>query len=120
MRVPGLGELGVIDVGERAIRKFFEHRMTTYAAALAYHGLFALFPYMILVVTLLGVLDLDAAFDRFTGQADAGLPRRASGPLEPAIERGREQVRWLETFIEQARERAGGGLLSFGAALPLW
>src|SRR5215210_4672358 len=34
-----LQEIGIIELGERSIRKFFEHRMTTYAAALAYRGL---------------------------------------------------------------------------------
>ena len=38
--------------------------MTTYAAALAYRGLFALFPFVLLVLTLVGALDLDAVLDR--------------------------------------------------------
>ena len=113
MRVPGLGELGVVELGERSIRKFVEHRMTTYAAALAYRGLFALFPFTLLVVALLGVLDLDAVFDRLTGQADPG-------PLGPAVERGREQAQPLEPLVEKAQEQAGGGLLSFGVAVSLW
>ena len=48
---------GIIELGERSIRKFFEHRMTTYAAALAYRGLFGLFPFVLLVVVLLGLPD---------------------------------------------------------------
>jgi len=113
VRVPGLVELGVVELGERSIRKFFEHKMTTYAAALAYRGLFALFPFMLLVVALVGVLDLGAVFDRLTGQADPG-------PLGPAVERGREQAQPLEPLVEQAREQAGGRpALLRGGGLPL-
>jgi len=68
---------------------------------------------MLLVVALVVVLDLDADFDRLTGQADPG-------PLGPAVERGREQAQPLEPLVEQAREQAGGGLLSFGVAVYLW
>jgi membrane protein len=49
---------GVIDLGDRSLRKFFEHRMSTYAAALAYRGLFGLFPFVLILVVLVGVLGL--------------------------------------------------------------
>jgi hypothetical protein len=45
---------GVVEVGKRAIGNYFEHRMGTYAA-LAYRGPFALFPFMLLLVVLVGV-----------------------------------------------------------------
>ena len=44
---------GIIDLGERSIRNlFFEHPMSTYAAALAYRGLFGLFPFLFILVVL--------------------------------------------------------------------
>jgi membrane protein len=64
MRIPGLGDLGLVELGERSIPKFFEHRMTTYAAALAYHGLFALFPFILILAVLVGVLGLPNIVDR--------------------------------------------------------
>ena len=46
---------GIITLGERSIRNFvFEHPMATYAAALAYRGLFGLFPFLFILVVLLG------------------------------------------------------------------
>lgn len=33
-------DFGVVGVVERSVRSFFAHRMTTYAAALAYRALF--------------------------------------------------------------------------------
>ena len=40
-------------LGVRPIRKFFfEHPMATYAAALAYRGLFGLLPFLLLLVVL--------------------------------------------------------------------
>lgn len=48
MQVPGLRRgLAVGELGKRSIRSFFEHGMMTHASALAYQGLFALFPFVI-------------------------------------------------------------------------
>ena len=47
---------GIIELGERSIRKFFEHPMSTYAAALAYRGLFGLFAFVLMLVVLVGAL----------------------------------------------------------------
>ena len=43
---------GIIEVVERVTASYFEHRMATYAAALAYRGLFGLFPFILLLVAL--------------------------------------------------------------------
>ena len=61
MRLPGLGGFGVVELGERAVRGFFGDRMATHAAALAYRGLFGLFPFLLLMFMLLGVLEFDAS-----------------------------------------------------------
>ena len=53
-----------MELGERSVRNFLTHRMTTYAAALAYRGLFGLFPFVLLVVVLLGLLQVDGFFQR--------------------------------------------------------
>ncbi|HJQ28351.1 MAG TPA: YihY/virulence factor BrkB family protein [Rubrobacter sp.] len=109
--------LGIIRFGERSIRKFFEHRMTTHAAALAYRGLFGLFPFVLILVVLVGVFGLPEVFDRLL---DPGASGQVPEQLEPVVEQGREQIQPLQRMIEQARERAGGELIFFGLAVALW
>jgi uncharacterized BrkB/YihY/UPF0761 family membrane protein len=52
--------IGVLELGERSVRNFFEHRMTTYAAALAYRGLFGLFPFVLILVVLASAMGLSS------------------------------------------------------------
>ena len=107
---------GVIDLGDRSIRKFFEHRMSTYAAALAYRGLFGLFPFVLILVVLAGALGLAD----FMEQAHTQISWQVPHQLEPVVEQSREQIQPLERMIEQAQKQAGGELLVFGIAVALW
>jgi membrane protein len=111
---------GIIEVGKRSIRKFFEHRLSTYAAALAYRGLFCLFPFVLILVMLAGALGLSGFFDRMIEEAHSESSRQVPQQLEPVVEQGREQIQPLKRMIEQAEERAGGELLFFGVAVALW
>src|SRR3712207_7998879 len=54
----------MVELGTRVVKNFFEDRMTTYAEQLSYRGLFGLFPFIILVFTLLALLRVDAVFDQ--------------------------------------------------------
>jgi membrane protein len=110
----------IIELGERSIRKFFEHRMSTYAAALAYRGLFGVFPFVLILVVLAGALGLPSFFDRMIEEARSEPSRQVPQQLEPVVVQGREQIQPLERMIEQAEERAGGELLFFGIAVALW
>jgi membrane protein len=110
----------LVELGTRAVKSFFEDRMATYAEQLSYRGLFGLFPFIILVFALLAVLQLDAVFDRLIEAAMGAPPQQIPEPLEPVAEEGRAQAELLRPLIEQAREQAGGGLLSFGIVLSLW
>jgi membrane protein len=107
-------------VGKRSVKSFFEHRMAVYAEQLSYRGLFGLFPFIILVFALLAVLRVDAVFDRLIEALTHAPPQKVPEPLEPVAEEGRAHAAFLRPLIEQAREQAGGGLLSFGMALSLW
>src|SRR5215208_2082248 len=120
MRVSSLQRTRIIRLGERAIRKFFEHRMSTYAAALAYRGLFGLFPLVLILVVLVGALGLPDLFERAREHARSEAYQQVPEQLEPVVERGREQIQPLERMIEQAQKQAGGELLFFGVALALW
>jgi membrane protein len=112
--------IGIIELGERSIRKFFEHRMSTYAAALAYRGLFGLFPFVLIVVVLVGVLGLPDFLDRMIEQAHSQSSQPVPQRLEPVVEQGREQIQPLARMIEQAEKQAGGELLILGVAVALW
>lgn len=110
----------MVELGKRSIRNFFEHGMTTYAEQLSYRGLFGLFPFIILVFALLAVLQLDAVFDRLIEAAMGAPTQQVPKPLEPVAQEGRAQAAFLRPLIQQAREQAGGGLLSFGIVVSLW
>ena len=112
---------GIIDLGKRSIRNFFfEHPMATYAAALAYRGLFGLFPFVLILVVLVGALGFPDFFDQAMDQARAQSSRYVPQQLEPVVEQAREQVRPLLGMIERAEKQAGGKLLFFGVAVALW
>jgi membrane protein len=110
-----------LELGKRSIRAFFfEHPMSTYAAALAYRGLFGLFPFVLILVVLVGALGFPDFFDRAMDQARAQSSRYVPQQLEPVVEQAREQVRPLLGMIERAEKQAGGKLLFFGVAVALW
>jgi membrane protein len=121
MRSVAQEKSGIIDLGKRSIRAFFfEHPMGTYAAALAYRGLFGLFPFALILVVLVGALGFPDFFDRAMDQARAQSSRYVPQQLEPVVEQAREQVRPLLGMIERAEKQAGGKLLFFGVAVALW
>ena len=94
--------------------------MATYAAALAYRGLFGLFPFLLILVVLVGALGIPDFFDRAMDQARAQSSRYVPQQLEPVVEPAREQVQPLIGMIERAEKQAGGKLLFFGVAVALW
>jgi membrane protein len=112
---------GIIDLVVRAVRNFFfEHPMATYAAALAYRGLFGLFPFVLILVVLVGALGFPDFFERAMDQARTQSSRYVPQQLEPVVEPAREQVKPLLGMIERAEKQAGGKLLFFGVAVALW
>lgn len=102
------------------IGDYFEHRMGTYAVARAYRGLFALFPFMLLLVVLVGAFGPSNAIDRLVAEVKAQSSEQVPQQLEPVVEQGREQIQPLEDMARRAERRAEGGLLLFGVALALW
>src|SRR4030095_1025521 len=80
--------LEMVELGKRAVKSFFEHRMATYAEQLSYRGLFGLFPFIILVLALLAVLQLDAVFDQLIEVATGAPQQQIPEPLEPVAEEG--------------------------------
>jgi membrane protein len=120
MRVQMLQGSGIFELGERSIRKFFEQRMANYAAALAYRGLFGLFPFLLILVVLAGALGFTGFFDRLVEQTSSEPTQQVPQQLESVVEQGREQIQPLERIIEQAQKEASSELLIFGIAVALW
>jgi membrane protein len=77
----------------------------TYAAALAYYILFALFPFLIFLIALLGFLNIPQFFDWLRTQAQNLLPQQAM-----------DQVNQVINQLQDQRP----GLLSFGIIAALW
>ena len=121
MRASSPHGIRIVEIGKRSIRKFFfEHPMATYAAALAYRGLFGLFPFVLIVVVLAGALGLADFLKGAIAQASAESSQHVPEQLQPVIERAKEQIQPLERMVAQAQKQAGGELLLFGMALALW
>ena len=110
----------IVEIVKRVIGKYGEHRMGTYAAALAYRGLFALFPFMLLLVVLAGIFVPPDTMERVVAEIKAQSSEQVPQQLEPVVEQGREQIEPLEDMARRAQKRAEGGLLLFSFAVALW
>ena len=110
----------IVELVKRVIGDYFEHRMGTYAAALAYRGLFALFPFMLLFVLLVGAFGPPDALDRLVAEIKAQSSEQVPHQLEPVVEQGRKQIKPLEDMARRAEKRTESGLLIFSIALALW
>jgi membrane protein len=83
----------LIEVSRHSIRKYLKHDdMPSYAAALAYRALFALFPFLALLVSLLTFLGAFGFFDWLIEQAYAALPEQYASLWEEVIERVQKQT----------------------------
>lgn len=110
----------IVELGKRSIRSFAGHGMPTHASALAYQGLFALFPFILFLGVLLVVLQIDNFFDQLLEQARSQPPPEVPGLLEPVLEQTRsalpEEVlaAVVERLVGQGQEVAESELLPFG------
>jgi membrane protein len=106
MRIRGFSDQAPVAVLRQAIKDFFTDDMMTYAAALAYRILLALFPFVIFLLTLLGALGLSSFFDWLLSQARVALPGTA--------------FQLVNQVITEIRGQPRGGLLSFSILFALW
>lgn len=106
MQIPGFYGLPPLALAKRSLHEFLEDDMATYAAALAYHTLFALFPFLIFLLALLGFLQLPGFFDWLVEQAQTFLPQPV---LEPSLQ-----------VLEEIQDHRDGGLLSLGILGAIW
>lgn len=111
---------GIIEVSKRVVGNFAEHRMPTYAAALAYRALFGLFPFMLLIVVLVGIFGPPDAFGQLVEEVKSQSVEQIPKQLEPVVEQGREQIQPLEGIARRAQQQANGELLLIGIGVALW
>ena len=110
MRILRPQGISTLELGERSVRNFYsEHPMATYAAALAYRGLFGLFPFLLILVVLVGALGLTDSFDRAVEHAHSEASKHIP-----------QQLQLLQGMIDNAQKQAGGDLLFFGVAVAMW
>ncbi len=85
MRIAGFRGLSFGTVMRHAVKDFVEDDLMTYAAALAFHVLFAIFPFLVFLVALLGLLQLSDFFEWLLQQAQYVLPPQAMEQVEQVI-----------------------------------
>ena len=101
-----LGGLTLRELGGRVWAEIWEDEVTDRAAALAYYFLFALFPTLLFLTVLLGLLPMPGLMDRLLQYGDQALPGDAASIVRRT---------WAEI-----NRGARGGLLSIGVLTALW
>lgn len=105
MKITGLRGINIITLSKRTVTYFLENDMLTYAAALAYQALFSIFPFMIVLIAMLGMLDMMQFYDWIRSQTAILLPNEAMAQVERVID-----------DVQEPR----GGLISIGLIVALW
>jgi membrane protein len=105
MQIPDLTRFRFVMLMKKAYQAFRDDDMPLYAAALAYHVLFSFFPFVLLLVSLLGFFGLTDLLLYFNKTARTLLSKHVTEQLAMLIE---------ELRIPQ------GGLLSFGVVVAVW
>ena len=101
-----LGDTSYKELAKRVYRKFSEEECPEHAAAMAYYFLFASFPFLLFLTTLIGYLPVPDLLEYLLSQASRLLPSQAFALME-------DNIRAL--FMNKKE-----GLLSIGILLALW
>jgi membrane protein len=101
-----LGGLSPVELGRRVYDEFWKDEVLDRAAALSYYFLFALFPMLLFLTALLGLLPIPNLMDRLMEYVSRVLPGDSTSIVEKTL---REITRG-----------ASGGFLSVGAVAALW
>lgn len=95
------GPRDVVRFAVKVARNYIAHDMPVYAAALSFHALLALFPFLIFLLALLSFLRIPGFFRWVLDQAAVALPAPAFVVVKDVI--------------DSVQDRGQGGLLSIGA-----
>jgi membrane protein len=101
-----LGGLSVTELGRRVWREIQHDDCLGRAAQLAYYFLFALFPFFLVLITLLGYLPIPNLMDRLMDLLAQMLPGDA--------------LSLVQDHVHELVTGQRGGLLSFGLLAALW
>ena len=91
---------------KRGGKEFSEDDMATYSAAVAYQVFFSLFPFIIFLIALLGVLKLQSVFDFILSKSETVMPSSAQG--------------MVEGVVSNVQSQSSGGIMSVGVIVALW
>jgi membrane protein len=105
-KAPFLGGLSITELVRRVWREVQDDNCTGQAAQLAYYLIFAVFPFLLFLTTLLGYLPIPNLMERMMAYMARLLPG--------------ETVTLLQDTIRQLVTNQKGGLLSFGILATLW
>jgi membrane protein len=112
--------LEFLEVSKGSVRSFLEHDMPTYAAALAYRALVALFPFIAFLIALLGFLEITSVFEWMIDQTRSTLHEQYARTGEWLIRQGLYQAQGgelLSSIIVLAIWSVSGGVRSLTKAL---
>jgi len=101
-----LGGLSARALARRVSARAWEHSILDRAAVLSYYFLFALFPALLFLTALLGLLPLPNLMPELIGHAARVMPRSA--------------VALVNRTLDEVVRGASGGLLSLGGVTALW
>jgi len=96
----------LVDAVRVALREAVKDDLLGEAAKIAYYFFLSLFPLVLVVFALTGLVGGDAAFERLSAVAGAAVPHYA--------------WQFVRGLVEEVTGRQRPGLLSFGLALTLW
>lgn len=103
--LPGTGGIGLASLARQVYQEQAEDRVGSWAASLAYHTLFAIFPFFVLVLSLLAVFHATNLVDSLLAKSGSVLPSDAEHLLRSQI-------------LSIARSRAAAGF-TLGAIVAL-
>jgi membrane protein len=93
--VPGTAGLSVPDLFKQTLKELKGDRVAAFAGHLTYLGLFAIFPFLVFLFSLLGIFGAEGLVNELLGRASATVPKEAldlvEGPIRRAAE-GRAQA----------------------------
>ena len=101
-----LGGLGVPELGRRVWHEIESDEVMDRAASLAYYFVFALFPTLLFLTTLLGLIPIPGLMDSLFEYVNRTLPADAAS--------------MLQRTLAEIQRNARGGLLSLGALGAVW
>jgi membrane protein len=104
--LPTFGGLTLVELGRRVWAQVWEDEVFDRAAALSYYFLFALFPALLFLTALVGLVSGPTLMDQVMAYVDRAAPREAAS--------------LIRRTLGEIGASASGGLLSIGVLAALW